>query len=115
VIVTITVLVIVEVLSVQDIVALAWPSYAAAGSAEANARSTAIARASRSRRFIAIPPSVLNANNQGFSDRALSEDTQHSYRTPYFSVRIATFRPDIPGVSLLPVTSFVALVLQPQL
>jgi hypothetical protein len=106
--VTITVLVIVEGLSVQDIVALAWPSYAAAGSAEANARSTAIARASRSRRFIAIPPSVLNVSNQGFSDRALSEDTQHSYRTPSFSVRIATFRPDIPGVSLLPVTSFVA-------
>jgi len=50
-----TVLVIVEVLSVQDMVALASPPYAAAGGAEASARSKAIPRATRSRRFIDIP------------------------------------------------------------
>jgi hypothetical protein len=66
-----TVLVIVEVLSVQDMVALDSPPYAATGSAEASARSKAIARATRSRRFIEIPPSVLSANNQGFPYRAL--------------------------------------------
>jgi len=117
VIVTTTILVMVEVLSVQVMVALAFPSYAAACGAKAGARSMAVPRdtttsrskASRSGRFIAIPPSVLNVNNQGFPDKALSEDTQHSYRTLYFSGRSATFRPDFPGVTLLLVTSFVAL------
>jgi hypothetical protein len=72
-------------------------------------RTTSRSKASISRRFIAIPPSVLNVNKQGFLDKALSEDTQHSYRTPSFSVRSATFRQDIARVTLLLVTSFVAL------
>src|SRR5207245_11690077 len=64
--VTKTVLVIVEVLSVQDMVALDSPPYAAAGSAEASARSKAIPRATRSRRFIEIPPSVRSRQQSGF-------------------------------------------------
>src|SRR5258708_1580077 len=76
-----TVLVIVEVLSVQDMVALATPPYAAAGSAAASARSKAIPRATRSRRFIATPPSVLSANNQGFPYSALKSITLPLYRT----------------------------------
>jgi hypothetical protein len=66
VILTRTALVIVAVLSVQDIDALAVPSYAAAWGAKAGTRSIAIPRdtptsrntASKSRRFIEIPPSL---------------------------------------------------------
>src|SRR6266571_6199955 len=64
--VTKTVLVIVEVLSVQDMVALDSPPYAAAGSAEASARSKAIPRATRSRRFIDIPSICSQCQQSGF-------------------------------------------------
>src|SRR5215469_14053063 len=95
VIVTTTILVIVEVLSVQDMVALALPSYAATLGAKAGARSMAVPRdtttsrskASRSRRFIAIPPSVRSRQHSRVSDRTLSEDTQHRYSS----------RPFLPG------------------
>src|SRR5438105_15684024 len=61
-----TVLVIVEVLSVQDMIALDSPPYAAAGRAEASTRSKAMPRATRSRRFMEIPPSFRSRQQSGF-------------------------------------------------
>ena len=62
---------VVEVLSVQDMVALDSPPYAAAGDAVVSARSKASPRATRSRYFIEVPISIPGVNTQSFPSLAL--------------------------------------------